>query len=352
MVYSAPMPRGSVTLRDVATRAGVSATTASSALRGAGRMRPDLRAHIQSVADSMGYQIDPIISAGMSQMRSRADKRTDSALAWLEATVRRDELEHNPAFRLSWKGADAQARDLGYNLERFWLYEPDVTPERLARIFRARGIKGVVVLQHYQRPELDAAPLIDFDFTGLSCVSVTTRMSKPEFSFAQSDHFACAELALSELYALGYRRIGLMCPPSIDALTQHRVYSAYTGFVSRRTDMEKVPVFVTEGEPEQKAMLAWLKKEKPEVVLGWKPTREFESLGFKVPEDFGVCLLDYFPEYGDTAGIDQNHSEIGAAAVRLVHAQLQQGLRGTPRCAIATMVEGHWLQGSSVRPMP
>lgn len=312
-------------------------------------MTEAVRDRVLNAARELGYQVDPIISAGMSQMRRPPEKRIDSALAWLDDTPSRDSLEQNPVFRLVWEGSFAQATDMGYNLERFWLNDPTVSPTRLARILRARGIEGVVVLQYYQEADTHTAPFVNFDFGGFACVSVTTRLSGLAMPFAQADHFTCAELALERLRSLGYRRIGLVCPPSIDALTQRRIYSSYEGFVRHNSEMERVPVFIDESKNEQLALVEWLKTWQPDAVLGWKPPREFQKLGFQVPDQLGVCMLDHLPEFGDCAGIHQNHTEIGAAAIRLLHAQLQQGLRGVPKIATATMIEGHWVPGASVR---
>ncbi|MFA6960955.1 MAG: LacI family DNA-binding transcriptional regulator [Opitutaceae bacterium] len=337
-----------VTLRDIATRANVSATAVSQALRGTGRMSADLRKRIQLIATKMGYRVDPIISAGMAQLRRHPGKRFESILAWLNATPSPDPTQRNPVFRMVWDGARAQAENLGYKLEPFWLNSPDMSPRRLASVFRARGIEGILVLQYYHQAPLDAPP-IEFDFSGFAATSVTTRLSGSDITFAQSDHFGCAMLALQEMHKLGYRRIGLICPPSIDALTQHRVLSAYHGFVSLHADMPRLSVFIDEGVNEANLLTDWLKTEKPEAVLGWKPPSEFEGLGFNIPSDLGVCMVDRVRELGECAGVDQSHHEIGAAAVRQVVSQLQQGLRGVPPLSMATMVEGSWVPGSSLQ---
>ncbi len=331
----------------VAARAGVSPTTVSAALRGRGKMSHGVRKKIRNLAQEMGYQVDPILSAAMTQMRTRPERRFESVLAWLDATPRRDTVDDSVALRVVLQGASTQAAEMGYLMERFWLDEPGMAPERLARIFRARGIEGIVILQYYR--DSSAIPRLEFDVTGFGCVSVTTRLNGPDIHFAQADHFACAELAMQELAALGYRRIGLVCPPSVDSLTQRRIYAAYEGFVRHHPEMRRIAIFTDESNNEKAALAKWIRAQKPEVVLGWKPPEEFRQMGLSVPDELGVCMLDYLPEFGDCAGVYQNHSEIGAAAVRLLHAQLQQGLRGLPKIPMATMVEGRWTPGNSLR---
>lgn len=337
-----------VTLRNVAARANVSATAVSQALRGTGRMSADLRKRIHLIATEMGYRVDPIISAGMAQLRRHPAKRFESILGWLNATPAPDSTQRNPVFRLVWDGARAQAENLGYKLEPFWLNSPDMSARRLASVFRARGIEGLLVLQYYHQAPPKALP-IEFDFSGFAATSVTTRLSGSDISFAQSDHFGCAMLALQEMHKLGYRRIGLICPPSIDALTQHRVLSAYHGFVSLHVNMPRLPVFADEGSDQSASLKHWLKTEKPEAVLGWKPPAEFERLGCRVPRDLGVCMVDRVRELSECAGVNQSHHEIGAVAVRQVVSQLQQGIRGVPALPMATMVEGSWVSGSSLQ---
>lgn len=300
----------------------------------------------------MGYEVDPILSAAMSQIRKKAEKRIESTLAWLNATPDPAPFRNNPTFRLVWDEVTKQAQEMGYLIEPFWLYDPGISPARLARILKARGIEGILVLQYYHRVNSGAPPPVDFDFGEFACVSVTTRLTSPDINFVQADHFACAEIALQEMRALGYRRIGLVCPPSIDTLTQRRIYAAYEGFLVHHPEMIRIPTFVDESETKNKALRAWLKKQKPDAVLTWILPEEFRAMGYDVPGQLGVCMLDVFPEFGDCAGVCQNHREIGAAAVRQLTAQLQQGLRGVPQIATAVMVEGHWVPGSSLSSRP
>jgi len=340
-----------VTLRDVAAQVGVSPTTVSSALRGKGRMTDVLRKHINETAHLLGYQVDPIISAGMAQMRKRPERRMQSVLAWLDATPERDTVEKMPVLSLLWRGAFTQAAEMGYDLQRFWLNEPGISPNRLAAILRARGIGGVLVKQYFEGSISESAPEVNFDFSGFACVSAGSRLGGPDIPWAQADLFACTSLALRELRVLGYRRIGLVWGVCVDARTDHRISSAYEGFIRLHPEMIRLPIFVDESKDERKRLLTWLKTEKPDVVLSCKPPDEIRSLGFRVPEDIGVCTLDHFNEFGDCAGVYQNHSEIGAAAVRMLQAQLQQRLRGIPEITTATMVEGRWIPGASLRNM-
>ncbi|AHF93472.1 LacI family transcriptional regulator [Opitutaceae bacterium TAV5] len=344
-----------ITLRSLATEAGVSPMTVSHALRGSGRVSAEVREAVRALAKARGYQVDPVLAAGMAQMRRRPGRRIESVLAWLNVTPDRDPFAGNPVFQLMWKGAKAQAEEAGYRLERFWLNEPGVSPERLAGIFRARGIEGVVVNQYYrQAAEGGRAPGLAFDLSRFACASVGTRLRAPDIHFAQADHFACALLALRRLHANGFRRVGLVCPPSVDAITGHRVCYAYEGFVKHTREMKAVPVFRTEGTLARgdggEALERWIARCRPEVILGWLLPWNLTRLGFSVPQEVGVVTIDRVPApgYENCAGVDQNHVEIGAAGVRVVIEQLRQGKRGIPETAAATMIEGRWVEGESL----
>lgn len=339
-----------ITLKQVALKAGVSPTTVSSALRARGRMTPELRQKICTLSKEMGYQIDPILSAAMSQLRKKPERRIESVLAWFDMTPARDSLKDNLAHQAVWSEACRQASEMGYRIERFWFHDPDLSPARLGRILRARGIKGILIRQYHQKWDPRPALPMKFDFSDFACVKVSNSFGNPHINFVQADHFACADLALSNLRELGYHRVGLVCPPSIDTLTSRRIYSAYEGFVCHNPEMTRIPTFVDESEQEKKALRMWIRKHKPDAVLSWILPDEFRAMGFTVPETLGVCMLDVFPEFRDCAGVCQNHREIGAAAVRKLCAQLQQGLWGIPSVVTATMIEGRWIHGASLPP--
>ena len=59
----------------------------------------------------------------------------NTRMGWREVTAHPDFFD----------GAAARAKELGYNLEHFWMREPALTHGRLSRILHTRGINGVII---------------------------------------------------------------------------------------------------------------------------------------------------------------------------------------------------------------
>ena len=118
------------TLQDVAEASGVHRTTVSLALRDHPRIPQATRDKVKATAARLGYQINPLVAALM-QSRRLGKPVKHMTLAYVT----------NYPTRYGWKpvhhdrpdffpGAVARARELGYNLEDFWLAEPGMTPAR------------------------------------------------------------------------------------------------------------------------------------------------------------------------------------------------------------------------------
>lgn len=180
-----------VTLRDVATRAGVSVMTVSNVVRGYRHVSPRMRERVQAAIDELGYR--PNLSG-----RSLATGRS-SVLALAVPDLRRPyfaELAHVFA-RVS------TAR--GY---RLLLEETGGTPEGERSVLRdlEAGIVDGVVIQ----PQALTAAELEGLRRDTPLVFVGEDPRPPTADQVAIDNVAAAEEALAHLVALGRRRIGFL----------------------------------------------------------------------------------------------------------------------------------------------
>lgn len=343
-----------ITIRDLARRAGVSPMTVSHALRGTGRVGEEKRAEIKALARRLDYRVDPIIAAGLAQMRRSPEVRFQSSLAVIEAVPTRDFVPRHATLGAMLHGAHTYAKQIGYKLDRFWFNDPDLSPARLKRVLASRGINGALVV-FLQDRESDEQPVsFDFDLSDLACASLSTELPVPGMNFAMSDHFNVTTRAMLELRRLGYERIGLVCSRVVDVLSGHRFGYAYHGCQTEGMQRAPIPVFdaaptsPTHYHPE---IPVWIERHRLDAVVGWLLPSMLEAHGLRVPADVGVAHLDRTPSLAQVAGVEQNHEAVGAAAVQLVVGQLSNGERGLPKVPTAVMVEGRWVHGPTVRPM-
>ena len=88
----------------------------------------------------------------------------------------------------------------------------------------------------------------------------------------------------------------------------------------------------------------------PDVLIGKTEfvTATFKEMGLRIPKD--LAFVDIFLDdlSGKTAGVIQNHKEVGRLAIELLAGQLQQNKYGIPGIPTTTYVEGSWFDGRSL----
>jgi DNA-binding LacI/PurR family transcriptional regulator len=171
---------------------------------------------------------------------------------------------------------------------------------------------------------------------------------------AAHNHAHGIRLALRQLMKLGYRRIGL----ALSATHDRRVDQAWsTGFAkylfSQRPANRTDPFVRNSDRCNPKEFVRWFERQRPDVVVAgnWIIYHWMKDAGIRVPEDAGFILLDLFPEASlpMSAGINQNSKAVAAAAVDLVVGQLHRNERGLPELPKTTLINGFWLNGSTIR---
>ena len=121
------------TIRDVARAAGVGASTVSLAFRNDPRLRPAMRDHVRKVASEIGYLPNATLASLMAQVRGGKNSPFQATLGFLNASEDPAILREIPTFREWTRGAAERARELGYSMDQFWLYDTSCSPKRLSK---------------------------------------------------------------------------------------------------------------------------------------------------------------------------------------------------------------------------
>jgi LacI family transcriptional regulator len=350
-----------VTLADVAKQAGVHTTTVSLALRNHPRLPEATRQRLRALAEQMGYAPDPAMQALVAYRKNIGPHSSCQRLAYLTNWTTqwgwKKALGHDQ-FHL---GATARARELGFELEHFWLGEPGLSHERMSKILHTRGINGVIVASHTE--ENDVALRLDW---GKFCgVKIDFFPGATELHNVTNDQRAIIQLAMQRVTAAGYRRIGLAIPGWWDTGVRLAWSAGFLAMQQALPPKERVPILnyperaeadgLTEGHgigpASRDALGRWLKKHGPEVLISYLPFVKgaLDELGVAVPRD--LAFVDIFLEgeaNGKVAGIRQNCQRVGELAVEILVGQLQQHSYGLPALPTITMVEGTWRDGASL----
>jgi LacI family transcriptional regulator len=337
----------SVTTRDLSKAAGVSQPTVSRALRGDPRISAATRERVQALAKKMGYVPNPLISALMSSQR-RSRRRTQEVVAFLTSFRTRDDWKTNATHREFHEGAQKQAARYGYEMEDFWLREPRMTSRRMSEIFFHRNVHGVVV-----GPLPTGRGHLSLEWSGIAAVAIGYSMIRPRLHRVSHDNFGGMRNLLRQLVKRGYRRIGLVLRSSVSARVNYHWSGAYAEYQMTLPAESRLTPFIHEPELfNSEQIVSWARKERPDAiaVADASTSKWLRDAGYRIPEEIGVCYLDWIDDSG-YAYLNQNSAAVGAAAVDLVIGQLNRNERGLPEIPKTTLVDGFLVEGSSLRPL-
>ncbi len=336
------------TVRSLAVLAGVSKATVSLALRDNPRIRLSERLRIQRLAAEAGYAPNAVMAHLLTQLRAGKTSTFQSTLGLVYATRTPEQLNHLASFREWFNACRARARQLGYGLDEFTLFEPGVNPERLVQILDARNIRGLVVVGPFPRsiipPEYD--PIWERSAT----VVIGVRPVRPALSCAANDQFATAKNAVLALRELGYQRPGLCISFEVDAHVEDRFQGGFGVAQRSLPKRDRLPVFAY--RPADRArFIRWVERYRPDAIVtlhheikGW-----LEGANLHVPCEIGLAHLDRVPDLQDWAGTRQNHESVGYAAIDMVIGQLHRNEVGVPPFQKCTFTNSTWVPGATVR---
>lgn len=307
----------------------------------------------------MGYQPDPDLRALVAYRHRSRESREAPVLAYLTHSAERWSWRSSPAHAQFFAGACARAPQLGYKLEHFWGGEPGLRDQRMSEILAARGISGLIFASYLS----GGAPTAEFDWRRFCAVKIDFLPRAPALHNVTNDQRSIVQLAMRQMIAAGYRRIGFVAPHWWDQFVD-LAWSA--GFLAEQAQLppgDRVPPLIYAadqgglpppnpshfGVPTAEFQ-AWFAAHRPDGLLSYRPfvAPALAALGLGIPRDF--AFVDFFLEQfdGRTAGVRHNCARVGELAVEIVSNLLQQHSYGIPEFQTTTLVEGTWIEGASL----
>ena len=328
-----------ITLREVAVRIGVSASTVSLALRDSPKLPVATRERVRKEALALGYHYDPMLAALASHRWKRPTSTTGSTLALLaDGNIEGEQ------------GMIASAATLGYRLEVFQIQDYP-NPQRLADVLHNRGILGVIVAQIF-KPGFCAA----FDWSRFITVACSEGYERPPVHLVMPNHFKAVQEAWDRAWAAGHRRIGLALLNMPMAIDYHERCAAFLERQRQVSDSQRIPICVldplfppSDADPKcydavVRKMGDWVRQWKPEVVLG------FNSYFYWILRDAGLLTAPKFEFYdlwiAETPIINSGfylpHAEIGRRAVEFLDTLIRGSERGLPEYPTTISINFSW----------
>lgn len=341
MTTPEPHPSSSVTLRDIAQKLGISHVTVSMALRNSPRIPEARRIQIKDMAAEMGYRPNPMAAALANFKQSSKIRPVQAGVAWVNHWPDPRKLYTYLEFNRYWLGAKASAEKLGYSLEEF-VCDKSMTPSRLQKVLVARGINGILIPPHQI-----ALNWGDFAWDRFSTVRFGRTVETPKVHLVTADQIANTIRAFEEVQARGYERIGFVSGPLQRTSLFEPGYLSAQRFVPPSL---RIPVFrAGEGVARHGEFAAWMKKYKPEAIISEIQDAPglLKKAGYRIPEDIGLAATSILDGNADS-GIYQNPEEIGRVGFLVVASLIHDNDKGIPPIARQILVEGEWVDGSSL----
>ncbi len=332
-------------MRDVARLAGgVHPSTVSLALRNHPGISEATRKRVRAAARKLGYRPDPLLDAFNTHRLEVLPHKALPVIAFVADFETRQALEKAPHHGALWAGARLAAETLHCHIELFLVGKNQLTPERLNSILRARGIVSLVIAAC--RP---FTTRVAFNWSDYSAVKIESpHLTVPLYNVS-SDQRQAARLAFRNLYAAGYRRLGLATHPGIE-VRQDDLYRA--GFFleqGRCSESEPIPSLALTSTLPGSVVVEWVLRNHIDAIVSddLQLTTTLAAEGLEVPRDVAFAALDLPQETLGMAGVVADHARVGAQAVEQVVGLMRTNQRGLPTTASCTFVPVAWHDGDS-----
>lgn len=337
-------------VRHIAKQAGVSPSAVSLALRDSPRISEKTKARIRKFAEEAGYSPDARIVDLMRHLRKPRAVRQQASFGVISFYDSLRPWEMSRHLTKINEGMQRRAGELGYRLEPLWLRAPGMTYRRFSDILAARGIDGLLC---FGSPEFSQEFPVELNDQAV----VTVGLSIGTPLHRVTSHFYNDTVnALNRVYALGYRRPGLVLGTHEDTRSAYAHSAAYLGWYEHTIGPATALPVLRLREVEEPPLTGWLVKHRPDVVVFVhlpdmiaRFRAVLRRLQIAVPKKLGVVVLSHEVQGTGLAGLQQNQQLMGAWAVELLAARIANRDFGIPVNPRIEMVESEWIKGESLK---
>ncbi len=314
-----------ITLQDVARAANVHHTTVSRSLRDDPQIAEATRHSICKLAEKMGYEPDPMLTA-LSRYRMRKQEASyHGTLAWLtfgRSSAGNPQPQPAQFFAIS----EEWGRRKGYRFEAFDIRPEGPTPDKVRRILIARGIRGILL-----PPQLRSGITLEMDFSGFSVVTIGNTLESPDLHRVGPAQYENSRSLASALIARHKDKVGFYLPAILDERTNGKFSAGFWRAQERLDKDHKGPIFLPQ-EYDEKKFIEWFKKNSMDVLITTsQPILEWlERIGIQCPRDIKIAFPGDPQENLASYWMQENWTEIYHSAVDFLVSQIERNSTGIP----------------------
>jgi len=342
----------SVSMEDIAKRAGVSRVTVSRVIGHTGRISTRTRERVLRIAEEMGYTKSPLVSAVMKKVASSAPVDFATPIAFLSDAPKEIDTHSSSSYRRLIEGLKTACNENGFHLEVFRLHEKQGSDTRLNQILEARSIQGVIINVAI-KPKTE----LNLNWQRLAAVTMGGRLRVPQgLPQVISDVAGSMNTLFSELQARGYQRIGVMLAEQTDRAFEHFALSTAEHCIRNLPAKQRLPIYLEPSNlPDQEAaFFEWFDRCKPDACIAPYPhvSQWLESAGITCPDDLGFACLNLDESRMHLSGTWVPRSEVTKVAVETVVQRLISGRVGLITNPSRIMISSSWNEGKTLRSRP
>lgn len=334
-----------VSMVDIAKKLGVSQSTVSLALNNSPKASAATIARVKAVAEEMGYQVNPYVSALMTSRRHGKNPENLPVVALITATETPDEWKNRYNTNRFVEGCTNVARSLGIRIEHFWIGEDSMSAKRMNDILYNQGIRGAVLL-----PAGPWREKMDYAWTEIATVSYGIYELTPNTDWLTADYYGNMEKTLKILRNKNATKIGYIMEIPYPYKNDNRWLAAYHMAQKRTPAGQQIEPWL-DPEPTFDGFRRWVEETKPEVIICVRPATVIgwlEQMGLKVPDDMGVVTVGTAEENGDFSGIIEKAYTCGKLAVEMLLERIHHNQFGQFESPHHITIGGHWNRGKTL----
>lgn len=301
-----------VSIRDVASAAGVSLGTVSNVLNDRGRVAPATAARVRAAIVELGF----VRNDAARQLR--AGRSRTIGLVVLEAS--------NPFFADIARGAEQRARDAGMFVLQANSDDDPTREHDAVALFAEQRVAGVIV-----SPAGDDLAHLEHLAERGTHVVLLERAASSHLSSVTVDNIAGGRLAIEHLTGLGHRRVAFVGGPTSLAQVADRLTGANEAAAASDqplVHLDTTAPTIDEGRNAARRLLAIASRRRPTAVFAANDLlaigllQGLRSDGVRVPDDIAIVGYDDIDYAASTevplTSIRQPSRLIGATAVELL----------------------------------
>lgn len=323
----------SVTIKDIAKKAGVSPSTVSRVVNGNSIISPETRERILEIMEQMNYHPN-------SLARKFANKSTYTIALVIDAE---DEKSFaNTFFNRSVYAIEKVAFHKGYNL--LIMNDNDHKNASTNSLILEKQVDGLILPPSKIRKELiELLETEEFPYTVLG----ESPLHRDTIRWVDIDNYGGSQKAVDHLMAEGYRQTALIIENISNLFEKKRVegYSYAIRECGTKSHREVLVEFGSDKEAFGEAIIGWIKKGVDSFIcsnniIAFELMKVLKRENIRIPEDIGIITFDNYPfaEYMDPplSVIDINTYRLGEVAAEMLIEGIKNKETGSRQILIDT----------------